>query len=49
MNIEVNGDDDRIGQEVASANQVESERVIERDLLGNLHHSKDDNQVGTAR
>lgn len=47
VNVEVNRDNDHIGQDIPPANQVEGEGIVKGNLLRNLHHSKDDDQVGT--
>ena len=48
MHNSVHDKNDNIGQEVYSSDDVQGERVIEGNLLGHLHHSEDDGQVGTV-
>lgn len=45
----VDGEDDHVGQEVDSSDNVQGGRVVKRDLFRDLHHPKDDNQVGSAQ
>jgi len=47
MDVRVNGDDDHVREDVDGANDVQGIGIIERDSLGHLHHSEDDDQVGT--
>lgn len=49
MDVCVNTDDDNVREHIAGADDVHDIWVLERDLLGDLHHHKDDNQVGAAR
>ena len=41
----IDGDDNGIGQNVCAANQEESLLIFPWNLLGDLHHSEDDDQV----
>lgn len=47
--VEVDGEDDDIAERVKGAAEVENVGVLEGDLLGDLHHTKDDDQVGAIR
>ena len=47
--VEVDGEDEDIAERVKSAAEVENVGVLEGDLLGDLHHTKDDDQVGAIR
>ena len=44
----VDGDNDGVGEEVTSANEIHGIWILHRNLLANLHHPEDDDQVGAA-
>ena len=46
--VHVDADDDKIADDVKSADTQEYVRVIEGYLLAGLHHHQDDDQVGSA-
>lgn len=48
LHVEVDTRDDQVGDDVERAHAVEDSRIVERYLLGDLHKSQDDDQVGTA-
>lgn len=48
LNVQVDGCNEDIATNVDGANNVEHLRVVERDALRHLHHTQDDDQVGTA-
>jgi hypothetical protein len=48
VHVGVDGDDDQIGRKVSSTDHHQDIRILEGDLLRNLHHHKDDYQVGTG-
>lgn len=48
MGVGVDADDDRVGEQVDSSDEHQGLRIFQRDSLGDLHHHKDDNQVGPA-
>lgn len=45
----VDGSNQKVATDVEGSDTVQNERIIERDLLGDLHHSKNDDQVGTVK
>ena len=45
VNVGVDRDDDHVGQDVASADQVQGIWILHRDSFRDLHHPKDDDQV----
>lgn len=48
LDIESDTENDHVAEHVGSPAHVEHTRVIERDLLGYLHHTQDDDQVRTV-
>jgi hypothetical protein len=46
--VKVDAGDEQVADDVESAHAVEDHRVLEGDLLANLHHHKDDHEVGAA-
>ena len=44
----VDCDNDGIGEEVAGADQVHGIWILHGDLLADLHHPEDDDQVGST-
>jgi len=48
MHVGIHRNDDDVRQDVAGADHIEDTGIIHRNLLGDLHHHKDDHQVGTA-
>lgn len=46
--VEVDAHDDQVAENVETAAGVEHIGVFEGDLLGHLHHTQDDDNVGTA-
>lgn len=48
LNVQVDGSNEHIATNVDGANNVEHLRVVERNALRHLHHTQDDDQVGTA-
>lgn len=48
LDVQVHHGDDHIGRNVQSADNVEDIWVLKIDLLGDLHHPEDDDQVGTV-
>jgi hypothetical protein len=48
LDIEVDAGDEQVANDVEGAHAVEDHRVVEGDLLANLHHHKDDHEVGAA-
>lgn len=48
LDIEVNSQDDDVADGIEGAAGIEDVGVFEGDLLGELHHSKDDDQVGAV-
>ena len=44
----MDAEDDDVAERVKSAAEVENIGVLEGDLLGDLHHTKDDDQVGAV-
>lgn len=49
LGVQVDGSDDQVAGNVEGANDVEGVGVIEGNSLGHLHHSKNDDNVGTAK
>lgn len=49
MHVGIDGDDDHVREDVTGSDHIEDTGVLHRDLLGDLHHHKDDDQVGTAQ
>ncbi len=49
LGIQVDGDDEQIADDVEGAHAVEHVRVFEGDLLADLHHPEDDDQVRSVR
>jgi len=47
VHVGVDGDDDYVGEDVSTTNEVEGIWVLHRNSLGDLHHPKDDDQVGS--
>lgn len=45
---EVNAQDDQVGQDVQPPNEHQNLRVLEWNLLGQLHHHKDDSHIGST-
>jgi hypothetical protein len=48
LDVEVDASDEHIADDVESAYSVKDGRVVEGDLLADLHHHKDDHEVGAA-
>lgn len=48
LGVEVDAGDEQIANDVESAHAHEDVRVFEGDLLADLHHDKDDHEVGAA-
>jgi hypothetical protein len=48
LHVKVDTCNDQVRNDVRHADSREDVRVIERNLLGDLHHHKDDHQVGTV-
>lgn len=48
VSVGVNGDDDNVGEHVDGADDVHGLGILHGDLLGDLHHPEDDDQVGAA-
>lgn len=48
VHVGVDGDDDYVGEDVSTSNEVKGIRVLHRNSLGDLHHPKDDDQVGSG-
>lgn len=46
LNVEVDAGDNEVAANVDGANKVEHVLIFEGDLLGDLHHTKDDHKVG---
>lgn len=44
----MDAEDDDVAERVKSAAEVENIGVLEGNLLGDLHHTKDDDQVGAV-
>ncbi len=49
MHIGVDANDDHVRENVPRSHDVHDIGVLERDLLGDLHHHKDDDQIGDLR
>jgi hypothetical protein len=49
LGVEVQAGDDQVAGNVQGADNVEGVGVFEGNLLGHLHHSKNDDKVGTVR
>lgn len=45
----MDGQDEEIGQDVASAHHHQDLRILKGNLLGQLHHHQDDGEIGTVR
>jgi len=48
LDVEVDAGDEHVADDVESAHGVKDGRVVEGDLLADLHHHKDDHEVGAA-
>lgn len=48
LDVKVHHGDDHVGENVDSTDNVEDIWVLKIDLLGDLHHPEDDDQVGTG-
>lgn len=48
LDVEVDAGDEHVADDVESAHGVKDGRVLEGDLLADLHHHKDDHEVGAA-
>ena len=48
LGVEVDGGDEQVADDVESAHAVQDGRVVKGDLLADLHHHKDDHEVGAA-
>lgn len=48
LDEEVDRGDEDVADDVEGAHAVEDVRVLEGDLLADLHHHKDDHEVGAA-
>jgi hypothetical protein len=49
LSVQVDGGDDQVAGNVQSANNVQGVGIFERNSLGHLHHSKNDDNVGTVQ
>jgi len=49
VHVSVDGDNDNIGENVSAANKHQGIGVFHWDPLGDLHHPKDDDQVGSVQ
>jgi hypothetical protein len=49
LDVEVDTGDDEVAGDVNGANNVEHVLIFEGDLLGDLHHTKDDHEVGAGQ
>lgn len=47
--VGVHAHDDNVREDVDSADHVQDTGVVHGDLLGDLHHHEDDDQVGAAQ
>lgn len=47
--VQIDSCDDHIRKDVGSSDKVQHLRIFEWDLLGDLHHHKDDHKVGTGK
>lgn len=48
LGVEVDGGDEQVADDVEGAHAVQDGRVVKGDLLADLHHHKDDHEVGAA-
>lgn len=48
LDVEVDGGDNDVAANVDGANKVEHILIFEGDPLGDLHHTKDDHQIGAG-
>lgn len=48
LDVEVDAGDEQVADDVEGAHAVKDGRVVEGDLLADLHHHKDDHEVGAA-
>ena len=48
LDVEVDAGDEHVADDVESAHSVKDGRVVEGNLLADLHHHKDDHEVGAA-
>jgi hypothetical protein len=46
LGVEVETSNDNVAGKVDGTDNVEHKRIIERNALGDLHHTQDDDQVG---
>lgn len=46
--VEVEGEDEKIGNNIEDSHSQEDLRIVKRDLFRYLHHPKHDNKVGTV-
>lgn len=49
LDVKIESSDDDVAANVDGADEVEHVLVFEGDLLGDLHHTKDDHEVGASR
>jgi hypothetical protein len=49
LGVEVETSNDNVAGKVDGTDNVEHKRIIERNALGDLHHTQDDDQVGDLR
>jgi len=49
VHVGIDGDDNHVREDVAGSNHIHDIWILHGDLLGNLHHHKDDHQVGAAQ
>lgn len=47
MYVGVDGDDDDIGKNISSTDQVQSVWIVHRYSFRDLHHPEDDDKIGT--
>ena len=48
IHIEIDSNNGKVGQDIASANAVQYIRIFEWYLLGRLHEKENDDQIGAA-
>jgi hypothetical protein len=48
LRVEIQTQDDHVGCDVQAAHKEEHIRVVEGNLLGQLHHHHDDGQIGSV-
>src|SRR3569833_1071851 len=45
LDIEIDADDDQVADDIDCADRGEHSRIVERYLLGHLHHAQDDDNI----